>query len=336
MSELLQKFSIQELLSSSGSLQEKLWQEAASLREIHFGKEVFIRGVLEISNYCRQNCDYCGMRRENRELERYRLNEQTAWEHLTSIAPSSVRDINFQTGEDVVGIRETVLPLMKRIRQETAYGVSLCLGTLDFQLYDELRAAGADFYIIKIETGNSTHFQQIHAPGSLEKRVESIRYLANSGWWVSSGYISGLPFQMSDHVLETLELLKSLPLAGNSVSPFVPGENTPFTQNKMMTGVEALNSIAVLRLMSPDRIIPAVSAFNIVDKEGYTKALRAGANLATINLTPETQRDEYQLYTKKRVIMSEERVLKSIEQAGLKPSSKSMIEVLKSRKTRLG
>lgn len=336
VSELLQRFSIRDLLFASGSLQEKLWQEATALREFHFGSEVFIRGVLEISNFCRQNCDYCGMRRENRELERYRLDSSTAWDHFTSTVPASVCDINFQTGEDVVGIRETVLPLIRRIRHETRYGVSLCLGTLDFQIYDELRSAGAEFYIMKIESGNATHFQQIHAPGTLKKRVESIQYLAQSGWYVSSGYISGLPFQTVEHVLETLELLRSLPLTGNSVSPFVPGENTPFAQGEMMTGVEALNSIAVMRLLAPERIIPAVSAFNITDEKGYTNALRAGANLATINLTPERQRDEYQLYTKKRVIMSEERVLKSIHQAGLKPSRQSMIAFLNARKQPAG
>ncbi|MES2308728.1 MAG: radical SAM protein [Verrucomicrobiota bacterium] len=325
MSGLLQKYSIAELLGASGSLQEKLWKEAGELRDSIFGKEVFIRGVVEISNYCRQNCDYCGMRRDNQDLDRYRLDGDSVFEHLKNYLPPEVRDINFQTGEDVVSVRDRMVPLIQRVRQGTQLRVSLCLGTLSPKEYDTLRDAGAEYYIIKIESGNEAHFQAIHAPGTLQKRIEAIRYLSQSGWSVSSGFISGLPGQTTDHMVETLNLLQSLPLKGTSVSPFIPGENTPFAGFTTMTGVEALNSVAILRLQNPERVIPAVSAFNIVHEEGYRFALNAGANLATINLTPERERADYQLYTQKRVIMNRDRVLRALEGAGLTPSDRSMI-----------
>lgn len=326
MSGLLQKHSLQELLEATGGLQERLWAEAGEIRNAVFGKEVFIRGVVELSNYCRQNCDYCGMRRDNRALERFRLDPREAFQHLKAYLPTEVRDINFQTGEDVVSVREQVIPLIRQIKSETSLRVSLCLGTLSSQEYDRLLEAGAEFYIIKIETGNATHFQQIHAPGTFQKRIEAIQYLSQSGWQVSSGFIAGLPGQSTDYLIETLELIQSLPLRGNSVSPFIPGENTPFSTAPSMRGVEGLNALAILRLQNPERIIPAVSAFNIVNENGYVLALKAGANLATINLTPELQRGDYQLYTQKRVIMNQERVLRAIENAGLSPSNRSMIE----------
>ncbi len=329
MSSLFNQYRVEELLLATGTLQKRLWQEAGELRDAVFGKEVFIRGVIEVSNFCRQNCDYCGMRRDNQKLDRYRMNSDEIFDHLQSILPASVRDINFQTGEDVVAVRETILPLVRRIKKESRLGISLCLGTLESKDYDQLREAGGEYYIIKIESGNEAHFKAIHAPGTLAKRIEAIHYLATTGWQVSSGFIAGLPDQTKEHFLETLNLLHRLPLRGTSVSPFIPGENTPYEGAGVMSGVEALNSVAILRLQNPDRIIPAVSAFNIVHEEGYRLALEAGANLGTINLTPERQREDYQLYTKHRVIMNQERVLKAIEKAGLTPSEKSMIRFLK-------
>ncbi len=331
MSSLLNQYRLEELLSASGALQKRLWQEAGEVRDAVFGKKVFIRGVIEVSNFCRQNCDYCGMRRDNQRLDRYRMEPDQVFEHLQSILPGEIRDMNFQTGEDVLAVREKILPLIRRVKQERSLGISLCLGTLDPKDYDQLREAGGEYYIIKIESGNEAHFKSIHAPGTLAKRVEAIRYLSSTGWQVSSGFIAGLPDQTQAHYLETLALLHSLPLQGTSVSPFIPGENTPYQGAVAMTGVEALNSLAILRLQNPDRIIPAVSAFNIIHEEGYRLALEAGANLATINLTPEQQREDYQLYAKQRVIMSRERVLKTIAKAGLVPSSESMIEFLKNK-----
>jgi biotin synthase len=325
VSALLQKHSLSELLGATGKLQQDLWTEAGELRDSVFGKEVFIRGVIEVSNFCRQNCDYCGMRRDNRELERYRLDAETVLDHLKEFLPPEVRDINFQTGEDVLSLQDRIIPVIRRIRKETDLRVSLCLGTLSPREYDMLQEAGAEYYIIKIESGNEEHFKMIHAPGSLQKRIEAIRYLSETGWGVSSGFIAGLPGQTLDHQVETLELLAALPLRGSSVSPFIPGENTPFSGLPTMKGVEALNSVAILRLQNPDRIIPAVSAFNIVHEEGYRLALKAGANLATMNLTPERERADYQLYTQKRVIMNRDRVLRAIDEAGLTPSKRSMI-----------
>ena len=305
---------------------------AGELRDEIFGRQVFVRGVIEVSNYCRQNCNYCGMRRDNRGLHRFRLELEMLRELVTHGLPDVITDLNIQTGEDVVGDREIVLPLIETIRKvRPNLGISVCLGTLDPKLYDELRAAGARYYIIKIETGNREAYRAAQAPGTFEKRLAAIRYLAETGWFVSSGFILGLPGQKPEHIEESLDLLSSLPLAGASVSPFISGEHTPFAGQPSGNFEQTVRSIARLRLRNPSYIIPAISALNLVHHDGYVRALRAGANLATINLTPAGNRGDYLLYKRDRFIMHERRVTDAIEQAGCTISPLSVAETLRRR-----
>ena len=305
---------------------------AGQVRDEIFGRQVFVRGVIEVSNYCRQNCRYCGMRRDNRDLHRFRLELDVLRELVRHGLPKIITDLNIQTGEDVVADREIVLPLIETIRQERPdLGISVCLGTLEPTLYDELRAAGAGYYIIKIETGNREAYRAAQAPGTFEKRLAAIRYLAQTGWFVSSGFILGLPGQMPEHVEESIDLLSELPLSGASVSPFISGEQTPFAGHPSGDFESTLRSIARLRLRNPSYIIPAISALNIVQEGGYVRALRAGANLATINLTPAVNRTDYLLYKRDRVIMHEKRVTSAIAEAGCTISPLSVAATLRRR-----
>jgi biotin synthase len=288
--------------------------------------------VIEVSNYCRQNCNYCGMRRDNRDLHRFRVQLEALRNLVTHGLPDIITDLNIQAGEDVVGDREIVLPLIETIRKVKPHlGVSVCLGTLDHKLYDELRRAGARYYIIKIETGNRDHYRAVQAPGTFEKRLAAIRYLAETGWFVSSGFILGLPGQTPEHIEESLDLLSELPLAGASVSPFISGEQTPFAGHPSGDVEETIRSIARLRLRNPSYIIPAISALNLVQEGGYVRALRAGANLTTINLTPAINRTDYLLYKRDRFIMHEQRVTDAIRQAGCTISTTSVAETLRLR-----
>jgi len=305
---------------------------AGALRDEVFGRQIFVRGVIEVSNFCRQNCNYCGMRRDNRRLKRFRAELESLRDLVRHGLPDIITDLNLQTGEDTVGDREIVLPLIETIRREKPHlGVSVCLGTLDPKLYDELREAGASYYIIKLETGNRDHYRDIRAPGTFEQRLGAIRYLAASGWAVSSGFILGLPGQTSAHIEETLDLLSELPLAGASVSPFIAGEQTPFADHPTGAFEPTIQCIARLRLRNPSYIIPAVSALNIVNEDGYVRALRAGANLATINLTPATNRNDYLLYKRDRFIMHERRVTDAIAAADCAISTVSIAETLRLR-----
>lgn len=266
------------------------------------------------------------MRRDNRSLQRYRLSFESLRALIQEGLPEIITDLNIQTGEDVIAIREIVLPLVKFLRQETQLGISVCLGTLDQKIVDELRQAGASYYIIKVETGNRDHYDEIHAPGTFDERIEAIHYLASTGWAVSSGFILGLPGQTREHIEETLELLGELPLAGASVSPFIAGEQTPFIGKPAGNLDATIDCIARMRLRNPSYIIPAVSALNLVGNDGYVRALKAGANLATINLTPPENRPDYLLYKRDRIIMNEASVKRAIEEADCTISTQSIAQ----------
>ena len=312
--------------------QVEFHEHAAAAARAEFGRNVFVRAVVEVSNYCRENCVYCGMRRDNKALVRHRANSEQLAELLLEHRPDSVTDINIQTGEDPVAVREVVLPLIRTLRRETNLGISVCLGTMSEPVYAELKEAGATTYIIKFEIGDALRYATMLAPGKYEERLEHIRHLAATGWNVSSGFIAGLPGQSDDELLKNFDVASELPLRGCSVSPFIPGEATPLAAAPTGNIDLTLNAMAALRLMRPDWVIPAVSALNIAGPgSGYRRGLRTGANLATINMTPDDLRGDYLLYKRDRFIMTEERILSAIENEGLTPSRQSLADFYRSK-----
>lgn len=315
------------ILHASGRAQEQLLEEASSAYLSRFGRKVFLRGVIEVSNYCRENCMYCGMRRDNKNLTRFRARLDQLAELVINHRPPNITDLNIQSGEDPVVVREVVLPLIRLLRRETPLGISVCLGSLSAPLYAELQAAGATIYIIKFEIGDPDAYARMHAPGNYAERLEHIRLLAANGWRVSSGFIAGLPDQTDEELLANFEITRELPLDGCSVSPFIPGDETPLAKKAMANIDLTLNCMAAMRLMRPDWVIPAVSALNISDPvAGYRRGLRTGANLVTMNLTPSDVRGDYLLYKRDRFIMNEERILSAVAAERLEISRQSLAD----------
>lgn len=313
-------------LAATGESQAALHDRAAAATRGRFGNKVFVRAVVEISNFCRENCAYCGMRRDNRELKRFRARHDQLAELLIHHRPASITDVNIQTGEDQVAVRDLVLPLIETLRRETHLGISVCLGTLPPELYDALQAAGASIFIMKFELGEAAAYAQFEAPGTLAERLHHIRLLAGKGWQVSSGFIAGLPGQTLPDLLQNFAVARDLPLSGCSVSPFIPGNETPLASAAAANADWTFNCVAALRWLRPDWIIPAVSAFNLAAPDGYRRGLRAGANLVTMNLTPDEMRADYVIYKRDRFIMTEERVLTAIAAEGLQPSRVGLAE----------
>jgi len=322
-----------DMLYLAGEDQEAFHRKAALVTRAQFGNQVFVRGVVEVSNYCRENCAYCGMRRSNRTLDRFRADYEQIAELLIHHRPASMTDVNIQAGEDPVAVREVVLPLIQTLRRETDLGISVCLGSLNHSMYADLKNAGAGIYIIKFEIANPKMYAAMESPGQFDQRIANICHLAKTGWRVSSGFIAGLPGQTTEDVLANFNLAAQLPLDGCSVSPFIPGEETPLA-NESMAGIDlTLNCMAALRLMRPDWVIPSVSALNIAGAgTGYRRGLRTGANLVTINLTPADFRENYLLYKRNRFIMTEERILNAVAAEGLEPSTQSLADFYGTRK----
>ncbi len=309
-------------LRLEGTAQEEFHEKARSTRASIFSDRVFIRAVVEVSNYCRENCHYCGMRRDNRALDRFRLSSEELTRNVLESIPDSVTDLDIQAGEDPKGTRELVLPLIQHIKREKPrLGITVCLGCLDYQIYDELKSAGAEIYIMKYEVAPEAAYKRFGAPVTWSERMKHIRWLSDNGWRVSSGFISGLPGHTDEEYMENFKVAQNLKLHGCSVSPFIPGESTPLADQKMGSVTRVLNSMAALRLMHPLWVVPAVSALSITDaSEGYVRGLNAGANLVTINLTPPDVRANYLLYKRDRSIMTEEKIFRALDQTGLVPS----------------
>jgi biotin synthase len=316
-----------DLLQLRGEAQKAFHEKAAQAARARFGKRVFVRGVVEVSNFCRENCAYCGMRRDNKSLARFRANHDQIAEMVIHHRPPSITDLNIQAGEDPVAVREVVLPLIRTLRRETDLGISVCLGSLSHNLYAELKNAGASIYIIKFEIADPVRYAEMQAPGKFAERIANIRHLAETGWRVSSGFIAGLPGQTPNDLLQNLSLANELPLDGCSVSPFIPGDESPLSTAPMCDIDSTLNGMAAMRLMRPDWVIPSVSALNLAEPgQGYRRGLRTGANLVTINLTPSEIRGNYLLYKRDRFIMTEERILSAITAEGLEPSQQSLAD----------
>ena len=223
-----------EVLHCKGKDQKAFHEQASGVARSRFRRSVFVRAVVEISNYCRQNCHYCGMSPSNRGLHRFRAHYEQLAELLIHHRPASVTDVNIQAGEDPVAVREVALPLVRALRQHTNLGVSVCLGLLDEGLYEQLKEAGATLYIMKFEMANPARYAELEAPGTFEKRLAHIRHLAATGWNLSSGFIAGLPGQTDHELLANFELAADLPLDGISVSPFIPGDETPLSTAPFM------------------------------------------------------------------------------------------------------
>jgi len=200
-------------------------------------------------------------------------------------------------------------------------------------LYHELNFAGASMYILKFEIADPDFYAQMTAPGTFAERLEHIRELAATGWNVSSGFIAGLPGQTDADLLANFSLARELPLAGCSVSPFIPGEETPLANAPTADIDLTLNCMAALRLMRTHWIIPAVSALNLAEPcIGYRRGLRTGANLVFFYLRPADLREDYVLYKRDRFIMTEERILSAIEAEGLKPSRQCLANYCQQKK----
>jgi biotin synthase len=187
---------------------------------------------------------------------------------------------------------------------------------------------------MKFECANPANYERLEAPGTLDERAHHIRILAAGGWRVSSGFIAGLPGEVPQDLLANLRLADALPLDGCSVSPFIPGEDTPFSRSPATDPNWTLNCMAALRLMRPDWVIPAVSALNLTERDGYRRGLRAGANLVTINLTPTRLREDFVIYKRDRFIMTEERMLAAIAAERLIPSRQGLAEHYRTRAAR--
>jgi biotin synthase len=285
---------------------DKLFKKADLVRKEYIGDEVFIRGILEFSNYCKNDCLYCGIRKDNSGLKRYRIKP----EEIIEIAENAVNNLGFKTvllqsGEDDFYNCEVILELIKGILEKCDCRIALSIGERDILEYEKFYSAGARRCLIRFETSNKQLFNKLHPESSIsknsyDKRIELITELKKIGYQVGSGMMIGLPGQTKENMAEDILVYNKLGINMAGMGPFICHPDTPLKGSSDGTFLMSLKMIAVTRLVCKDIFISATTALQTLNKSnGRELALKAGANLLMPNITPKKYREMYQLYPDK-------------------------------------
>ncbi len=281
-----------------------LLKMADQKREEVFGDEVHLRAIIEFSSYCKQNCFYCGLRKDNDKIERYQLDKEEIVNTARAAAEISYQTVVLQSGEDEYPAQE-IAEIIREIKAKTDMAVTLSLGERDFGAYKLWKNAGADRYLLKHETADQALYEKLHPDMSYENRIESLKYLKGLGYQIGSGVIIGLPDQTEEILAEDLLLCQELDIDMMGAGPFIPHQETPLKGAARGTVEMTLKFNALARLLMPLIHIPATTALGTIDVEGRQKALQAGANVVMPNVTDSSYREKYQIYPDKICIDEE-------------------------------
>jgi biotin synthase len=282
--------------------QQKLFDRADEVRNIYCGDEVHLRGIIEFSNYCEQDCIYCGLRKSNYLLSRYRMTPEEIIETAHVISNLGIYTIVLQSGEDNYYNTDLIAYIIYQIKQNTNAAITLSLGERGFDEYREWKIAGADRYLMKHETASSNLYSVYHTKQKLEDRISHLRFLKKIGYQIGSGNMIGLPMQSIEDIADDILLCKELDLDMAAFGPFIPSPHTPY-QNKSAGNIDlTLRTMAAARIVLKKVHIPASTALATLDDDGRIKGLNAGANVVMPDLTPSPYRKQYQIYPNKKCI----------------------------------
>ena len=277
---------------------ELLAAEAVKIRKIIYGNTVFSRGLIEISNICKNDCLYCGIRRSNTDCVRYRLSPEEILACADEGYALGFRTIVMQGGEDGYFTDAVLCGLVREIkRRHPDCAVTLSMGERSRQSYAALREAGADRYLLRHETANRDHYARLHPREmSYDNRMRCLRDLRELGYQVGCGFMVGSPFQTNAHLAEDLKFVEEFQPEMCGIGPFIPHEKTIFRDHPAGTVELTCFLLSVIRLICPNVLLPATTALGTIDPMGREKGILAGANVVMPNLSPTSVRKQYQLY----------------------------------------
>ena len=279
----------------SGSRDRWLWEEARSLRHGYWGQSVFLRGIVEFSSYCRQNCLYCGLRRDNDRLARYRLPPDEIYAQARVVAELGFGTLVLQSGEDPALDATELAELIRKVKGELGLAVTLSVGERSRADYAMWREAGADRYLLKMETFDAAEHARLRPGKKLAERLHAYGTLTDLGYETGSGLIGGLPGETPERLARDLEELAALKPDMLSISPFIPHPDTPLRDHPPLGAEDALRLMAISRLLAPSAHIPVTSALSLCGDAVRLKALQV-ADVLMPSLTPERVRADYAIY----------------------------------------
>ncbi len=286
------------LLSMTQEDEEYLYRNAREVREQYYGKDVYLRGLIEFSSYCRNDCYYCGIRRSNEKAQRYHLTKAQILECTDTGYALGFRTFVLQSGEDLSYSTEEICDIVRAIRaQHPDCAVTLSIGEKTRAEYEAYYDAGAQRYLLRQETSNPGHYGKLHPPElSIENRKRCLQDLKEIGYQVGCGIMVGSPWQTPDNVIEDLCYMKALQPQMIGIGPFIHHKDTPFRNMPDGTLTDTIHLLGILRLMFPDVLLPATTALGTIHPLGREKGILAGANVVMPNLSPKGVRAKYMLY----------------------------------------
>lgn len=288
------------LTTSDPEAVDELFAEACRVRDEVYGRKVFMRGLIEITSHCRNNCFYCGLRRDVQCL-RYRLSKEQILDCCRTGHELGFRTFVLQGGEDAWFTDERVCDIVSAIRSEFSdSAITLSLGERDYESFKRLKEAGADRYLLRHETADAAHYRHLHPEEmSFEHRMQCLRNLRELGYQVGAGFMVGSPGQTLESLKKDLLFIDDFRPEMVGIGPFIPAAGTPF-ENEPAGSVElTLRLLAIIRVLHPHVLLPATSALGTMHPQGRERAIGAGANVVMPNLSPQDTRALYSIYNNK-------------------------------------
>ena len=284
-----------------------LASRADEIRRKYYGKKVFLRGLIEISSYCKNDCFYCGIRRSCKSAERYRLDRGQIMGCAEIGYKLGLRTFVMQGGEDAFFNDDFMCGIISELR--TKYpdcAITLSLGERSLESYEKMKAAGADRYLLRHETASEELYKKLHPMEMrLDNRIKCLYNLKRAGYQTGSGFMVGAPFQTADHIVKDIRFLQELQPQMIGIGPFIPHWDTPFRSEKGGTLELTLRLLGILRLMFPKVLLPATTALGSISENGRILGLKTGCNVIMPNISPEDARKKYNLYDNKLISGSE-------------------------------
>lgn len=310
----MKKKEILYLLKSDES--RKLFKEADRITKSYFGNKIIIRGIAEFSNNCLNNCLYCGLRRDNKNLNRYRMKPRIILEISSKIVKAGIETVVLQSGDDLSYTQSIICKIIKDIKKEHKdTAITLSLGERPLADYKAFFESGADRYLLKHETINEKLYTLLHPGQSFKKRIKILESLRDIGYQVGAGSIIGLPHQSLEDLAEELLFLQDFQPDMIGIGPFLPQKNTPLAKFKAPELNLILRVLALTRILTKDAHIPATTALASLDKnKGQVLALGAGCNVMMADFTPQAFSRDYKIYDN-RVKVNLKRIRETVKKA---------------------
>lgn len=290
-----------------------LYERADKVRRQYYGTDVYIRGLIEISSFCKNDCLYCGIRRSNTDADRYRLSDEEIFSCCEQGYELGFRTFVLQGGEDPCHTTEWVEKVVSTIKHRyPECAVTLSLGERERKDYEAWYRAGADRYLLRHETASRTHYEKLHPSAqTYGHRMECLRSLKQIGYQTGCGFMVGSPFQDTEALIADMRFLREFQPHMVGIGPFIPHHGTPFADYPGGTLELTLTMVALTRLVLPGALIPATTALGTIHPQGRELGLKAGANVVMPNLSPAAVRKQYSLYDNK--ICTEEEAAEHVD-----------------------